>query len=235
MQFSREDIRKIIYYNWKRGLSTANNHKEINCILGEGTVGLRTCSDWVAKFNSGNFVCEDEPRSGRPSYNLEEEILTVLKEDPRATTRKIAECIGSDKETVRRRLIQMGKRYLCNVWIPYVLTDAAKTKRVTICEQLLRQLHRNNFLYRLITADETWVYWQNSDQQRHKSWRGAGDKPVTESKTLLIKKKFMLSLFWDSQGIILMDVLPPYESITTQYYCDHLEKLNEAFFEKRRR
>jgi len=69
MQFSREDIRKIIYYNWKRGLSTANNHKEINCILGEGTVGLRTCSDWVAKFNSGNFQCEDEPCSGQPSYN----------------------------------------------------------------------------------------------------------------------------------------------------------------------
>ena len=94
MQFSREDIRKIIYYNWKRGLSTLNNHKEINCILGEGTVGLRTCSDWVAKFNSGNFVCEDEPRSGRPSYNLEEEILTVLKEDPRATTRKLLSALG---------------------------------------------------------------------------------------------------------------------------------------------
>ena len=45
----------------------------------------------------------------------------------------------------------------------------------------------------------------------------------------------MLSLFWDSQGIILMDVLPPNESITAQYYCDLLEKLNVAVFEKRRR
>jgi hypothetical protein len=122
---------------------------------------------------------------------------------------------------------------LSNVWIPYALTDAAKTKRVTTCEHLLQQYHRNNFLHRLITADESWVYWQNSCRQRHKSWRCAGDQPVTESKTILTNKKFMLSLFWDSKGIILMDVLPPGETITAKYYCDLLEKLNAAVFEKR--
>ena len=65
MNFDRTDIRKLIYYCWRRDLTTAAIEKEINKTLGVGTVSVRTCADWVAKFKAGDNNVSDKERSGR--------------------------------------------------------------------------------------------------------------------------------------------------------------------------
>jgi [histone H3]-lysine36 N-dimethyltransferase SETMAR len=129
----------------------------------------------------------------------------------------------------------MGKRYLSNKWIPHFLTDANKAKRMETCQQLLDLYHDNNFLHRLITADESWVFWENTGSHHNKSWRGSGDEPVVDVKGTLTNKKHLLSVFWDSKGVILLDVLPRGMTITAEYYCGLLDKLKTAVMEKRRR
>jgi histone-lysine N-methyltransferase SETMAR len=92
----------------------------------------------------------------------------------------------------------------------------------------------NNFLPRLITVDETWVYWENSAHS-HKSWRRRKDAPATEVRPNLTTKKHLLTVFWDCKGVILMDVLPSGVTMTAIYYCDLLDKLKNAIEENRRR
>lgn len=44
----------------------------------------------------------------------------------------------------------------------------------------------------------------------------------------------MLSVFWDSRGVILTDYLPKGETLNSDYYCNLLEKLRDALKQKRR-
>jgi histone-lysine N-methyltransferase SETMAR len=235
MNFDREDLRKLIYFCWKRGLQTSDIHKEINGTLGNGVVSLRTCANWVAKFREGVNDVKDEERSGRPSLNLDQEIDELLKENRHATTRVIAEQLHVSHTAVRKNLLKMGKRFLKNVWIPYELTETAKAKRREICSQLLEMYEKNNFLPRLVTVDEIWIYWENTGSHTHRSWVGATDEQVTEARRTLTTKKHLATVFWDSKGIILIDILPRGETITGIYYSGLLDKLKDALWTKRRR
>jgi hypothetical protein len=79
------------------------------------------------------------------------------------------------------------------------------------------------------------VFWENTGSHHHKSWRGSGDEPVVDAKVTLTNKKHLLSVFWDSKGVILLDVLPRGMTITAEYYCGLLDKLKTAVMEKRQR
>jgi len=127
----------------------------------------------------------------------------------------------------------MGKRYLVNAWVPHELTGAQKTRRMEICEELISKEQQTPFLHHMITMDESWIYWENSDSYHHRSWRGAGDQPITEVRKSLTPKKHLLSVFWDSKGVILMDVLSANQTITAEYYSHLLERLKSLYRIKR--
>jgi histone-lysine N-methyltransferase SETMAR len=235
MEFNREDVRKMMYYDWKRGLTTTDIAKEINKTLGGGTTTERTCAAWVKKFKNDEFQVSDKDRTGRPSFHLEDQIQHIIDENKHATTREIGEQLNVSHEAVWKNLKNMGKRYLVNVWIPYSLTDANKAKRMATCNDLLKMFKRNNFLHRIVTVDEMWVYWENECSHTHRSWRGSGDEPTTETRRMLTKRKHLATIFWDCKGVIMMDVLPNGQTITAVYYCQLLDKLKTALLEKRRR
>ena len=71
MEFERTDVRKLIYFFWKRGLSPNDISKEINSTLGSQTTNERTCRRWVSQFKEGDFSASDKDRSGRPPIDLE--------------------------------------------------------------------------------------------------------------------------------------------------------------------
>ena len=48
-------------------------------------------------------------------------------------------------------------------------------------------------------------------------------------------RKVMASVFWDKDGLLLIDYLPPHTTITDKYYSDLLVQLREAIKKKRRR
>jgi transposase len=235
MNFNREDVRKLIYYCWKRGLATSQIEKEINSTLGIGTISLRTCADWVAKFKNGDFDVDDQLRSGRTAFGLDLQIQQVLENNRHATVREIGAELDVSHETVRQNLLKMGKQYLCNAWVPHTLSEAAKAKRSEICHDLLQMYQQNHFLHQLITADESWIYWETSPSYHHKSWRGPGDEPATEALSTLSNEKHLLTIFWGGKGVIFMDVLPCGRTITAEYYCNLLDQLKVAVFVKRRR
>lgn len=236
MNFQQEDIRKLIYFEWQKGLSCRNIHKQINNTLGNNTVSLRLCQKWVKKFNDGCVDTTDGKRSGRPSLDIDDEILQYLEEHRHATTREIANALDVSHETVWNKLKEMGKQYLHNIWVPHTLNENQKASRVTICTSLLTMIQRDNFLNRIVTGDEIWILWENEGvSNTHRCWRGSGDEPMTESKRKLTTKKHLATIFWDSKGILLIDVLPRNSNMTSIYYCQVLDRLKGALQIKRRR
>lgn len=208
----------------------------INNVLGDGAITARTCQQWVSKFNKGIFQTDDSERGGRPSIDIDDQIVECLQQDKYATTTSISNTLECGKETVREHLLKMGKKYLCNRWLPHKLTEENCANRERVCNILLNMFHNNNFLARIITVDEIWIYWESDRSYHNRSWFGSGDMPTTSIRpTRMTNKKFLASVFWDSKGLLLFDVLPPNVTLNSEIYCGQIEKLEDAIQSKRRR
>ena len=237
MEFSREEVRKLIFYCWKRGLNASKVSLEIKLILGDGVTSKRTCRDWIKKFEIGDFSTSDQMRSGRPSRgDLNDKIIDELADNKHASSRELADTIRVSHVSIWRHLVAMGKQYLHNRWVPHKLSDENKTFRINICTDLIKMNQEASFLNSTITCDECWVYWENECYRRKRSWQGAGDMPVAvPQRTSMTKRKHLATVFWDSKGLLLLDAMPPNQSMNAQYYCDLLDKLKIEVQRKRRR
>ncbi|UYV71407.1 hypothetical protein LAZ67_8003034 [Cordylochernes scorpioides] len=91
------------------------------------------------------------------------------------------------------------------------------------------------FVSIFVTMDETWAHHftpeakQQSMQCRHSS------SPLPKkAKTVPSAGKVMVSVFWDSDGILLLDFLNKGQTITGNYYANLVKQLREAIKERKR-
>ena len=64
MEFQRSDLKKLMYFLWKDEMSVPAIEKKINSVLGTNIVSAINCQQTIAKFIVGDFVIDDEKRSG---------------------------------------------------------------------------------------------------------------------------------------------------------------------------
>ena len=79
MEFSKEDLRKLIYFCWKDNMNSVEVSTKINTVLKGDMVNERTCRRWIVRFNQDDYSVQDKPRAGRPSIDLSDNIQNVLK------------------------------------------------------------------------------------------------------------------------------------------------------------
>ena len=65
-------------------------------------------------------------------------------------------------------------------------------------------------------------------------WKHPGSPPPKKFRTQLSASKVMVTVFWDSKGIILIDYKPAGTSITVEYYANVIKQVRAAIKEKRR-
>ena len=135
---------------------------------------------------------EDEPRAGRPSTSKTDDIVERVRSDRRLTLRMMSSDLNLNRFTVHQILTQdLKMRKLCAKMVPKNLTTQQKTNRRDVCVDLLDRPEREpEFFSRVIIGDES--------SPRPKK---AG---MSNSKI-----KSMLICFFDSQGIVHKEFVPP--------------------------
>jgi histone-lysine N-methyltransferase SETMAR len=231
MSLNKQQIRTIIFYEWKKGSKTSETTRNICETLGEDTVKLRTIQFWYKRFEAGDFSLEDKDRSGRPTEIDDEEICDLLKCQSSLTAADIAEYIGCSPTSVRHRLTHLGYKSRLDKWVPHDLTEFNKLNRVGACMRLAAKQKNEDFLDRVVTCDEKWVYYDNA--QRRRTWSLHDEPAGTVAKRALTKNKVLLCVWWDVKGIIYYEFLKSGETINSDIYCDQLDKVNENLKEKR--
>ncbi len=96
---------------------------------------------------------------------------------------------------------------------------------------MLSKHNRYRFLQQIVTGDEKWVLYVNHTRKRQ--WVNREDLPDPEPKADVHSKKVMLSVWWDSQGIIYLELLPPNTTVDSELYCKQLQNVKVALQAKR--
>ncbi|KAK3729235.1 hypothetical protein RRG08_008563 [Elysia crispata] len=119
---------------------------------------------------------------------------------------------------------------------PDHVRDEQKESRVNFSRNFLRrfQTEQNDFLGRIITGDETWVYfWDPETKRQSAEWRDFDEPRSEKVRRKQGALKVMHMIFFDMNGVILRWPVPIGTTINAQYYKKVLQdKLRPAIRKK---
>ena len=225
MSVSLFTLRSCLLYEFKLGTSATEAARKIGVAFGVGVISERVAQNWFRRFRYGDESLEDAPRSGRPIVVDDSILREAIELDPGQTCQQLADKFCVDEETIRLHLHQIGKVWRPCKWVPHALTERQKQLRFDICTMLLQRHHENPFLDHLITCDEKWIMHENTRLGHH--WITPGEPPKKIPKPTLHPKKTMLCVWWSVFGIVHYEYLPSKVTITSQIYCEQLQRVRE--------
>jgi len=169
----------------------------------------------VAQFKRSDFSTCDASRPGQPKTvtipEIIDQIHELILEDSRISAKSIAEQLGISRERDWSIIHEdLDMRRLSAQWVPKCLNADQKPQRCLSSEQLLEFFRRdpNNFLSRLVTMDETWLYhYDPGTKQQSVEWRYSGSPCPKNFRVQKSTGKVLASIFWDQNGILLIDYL----------------------------
>ena len=120
----------------------------------------------MAQFKLGDFSTCDAPHPGRHKTVTTPEIIDqineIILEDGRISAKSIAAQLGISHERVGSIIHgDLDMRKFSAKWVPKCPNADQKRERCQSSEQHLEFFRRdpNDFLSRLVTMDETWLYF----------------------------------------------------------------------------
>ncbi|GBM22178.1 Histone-lysine N-methyltransferase SETMAR [Araneus ventricosus] len=236
------EVRFVIRFLNVKNVKPAEIHRQLVEIYGENGMIDGMVRQWVRQFNDGRTKVHDESQSGRPSVvndGLVAKVNEKIRENRRFTIRMLCDEFPEISKTVLHEIVtnRLSYRKLCSCWIPKMLTDVHKTKRLGSALTFFTRYREegNEFLNKIVTGDETSVYHVTSElKQQSMEWRHSRSPTPKKFKTTLSAHKIMSIVFWDRQGILLDQFLPRGENINAVRCCETLRKVRRVIQNKRR-
>lgn len=234
------EVRAVIRYEWARGTSVSVIHERLQTVYGEQVMSRQRVGRWCCMFSEGRQSVEDEGRSGRPSTSTNENNIARVQDmvlaDRRITVSDVASTLRIGRAQAHHMLHDvLGYRKVSARWVPRDLTPDHKSARMGISlDHLMRYAREGNeFLFRIITGDETWVHhFTPETKAASMTWKHPSSPVRKKFKVSPSAGKVMATVFWDAKGVILLDFLHK-GTINAARYCDTLTKLRSAIRRKR--
>ena len=205
-------------------------------MYGDGSIVYSTMTRRVKQINgeqeepAKSDLC-DRPRSGRPSSvhssaNIDQ-VNALIKENRRITINDLAESLGVSARNAVKIMDTLGYSKVCARWVPRQLTEAHKQSRLEACSELLEYCHGDKtFFQRIVIGDKTWVHHFEPESKRASmEWRHPTSPRSKKFKSQQSAEKVLVTVFWDSVGVILVDFMSKGATINSDVYIDTLKKL----------
>lgn len=241
MKMEKTEFRVLIKHYFLRGKTIKQTEEKLKKYYGDAAPSHGMVHKWFTEFRLGRMTTNDAERPGRPievtTEAMVNKIHDIVLEDRRVKIREIADAMHISNERVFYVLHNiLGMKKLSARWVPRLLTADQKRNRVTTSEECLAMFNHSpsEFWRRYVTVDETWVHHYTPEtKQQSKQWTSAGERAPKKAKTVCSAGKVMATIFWDSQGIILIDFMEKGKTITGAYYAALLGKFHEVLMMKR--
>ena len=125
----------------------------------------------------------------------------------------------------------MGKVQKVGKWVPHKLSEVNISQRLSICTSLLSRQKKKSFLWKIVTGDEKWIYYDNPVNK--KQWLSPEETPLPCPKHEIHRKKVMLCVWWDMKGVIYYELLEPKKTVNADLYSQQLIRVSQALERKR--
>jgi len=104
-----------------------------------------------------------------------------------------------------------------------------------IAQDMLETVNSDpNFFNTVITGDETWVYGYDPETKFQSSqWKHPTSPRPKKARKVRSNVKVMLTVFFDSSGVVHHEYAPHGTTITKEYYQEVLRRLRDAVRRKR--
>jgi histone-lysine N-methyltransferase SETMAR len=182
------------------------------------------------KFRKGDYDLEDKSRPGRPPKLADELLQGALEENPFLTTRELGDIFQVSPTTISTHISRLGYVHKYSRWVPHKLSEVHLTNRITICTSHITRLNSEDFIDRIITADEKWIVYDNG--KRHKGFAKKGQSLPATPKPEIHQKKAMLCIWWNSKGPVHFELLPKGKTLNAEFYCQQLDRVAAKFQRK---
>jgi hypothetical protein len=155
------DRRSIVLYLHLKRLSADAIHDDLAATLGLKAVAYSTVTRYLcgAKLGTAEVTLDPEPRSPHRD-DADGDVFAALGERPFSSVRKLARATHIPRATVYRRLTKsLGfvRRLFLLRWVPHLLSDAQKVRRVELSLSFLRMLEvqRQKAWHDVVTLGES--------------------------------------------------------------------------------
>ncbi len=151
------------------------------------------------------------------------------------TVRQVAAEVNLSRgsvHTILRQDLQMKKKV--PKFIPRVLTQEQKDCRVAVCRENLKSCEDPLFLWSVVMGDESWFnVLEPEHKQQSCQWMEPNEKHPKKALCSQQARKTMMEVFFDDQGIVHLEFLPPKMTVTSKVNVGILARLHEAIWRKR--
>ncbi len=202
----------------------------------------RNCHLWWVRFSSGERTfdnIEDKKRSGRRRSGHSpanvEAVRQIVNADRRITITDIQDQSGLTRGTVHKILkkdLQMSR--IAAKFVPKDLNQEQLDARVEICSDWLRKAEADmTILDWIVTGDESWVACYDPETKKQSSqWTAKGEPRPKKFLQARSVKKVMLTVFFDSSGVILVEFLDG-GTVKAETYIQTLMNLRDCIRKRR--
>ena len=172
---SKVEYRAVIRYLYFKGKTGKEIQGDLADVYGSSAPSYAQVKFLVGEFKRGRTSSEDEARSGRRLDASDKEMCKKVRDlvysDRRIQVEEIAQALGISHGSVSTILHdRLGMRKLTVRWVPESLSDEKMTTRASVCSDLLKLFRsKNDLLLRLVTVDESWIHYYESEKKTQSS------------------------------------------------------------------
>lgn len=237
------EVRAVIRFLQAEGCNAAEIHRRISTVYGETSMSDSKVRQWCRNFKAGRTDVHDAGGQGRKSASTNDLIQRVdeaIRENRRFTISELSDSFTEISRSALYTIVSEKLQYhkVCARWVPKMLSDHHKTQRMEASLMFLQRYHNEGetFLNKIVTGDETWVHYETEEtKEQSKQWMHSHSpsKPKKFKRTFS-NRKCMATVFWDRNGVLLVEFMERGTTITAASYSVTLQRLRRAIQNKRR-
>ena len=182
---------------------------------------------------------DDEECSGWPSTGTTIEnvakVWQAILEDGWWTIHDVCNIVRLLYETCQRIFSdELSMWHITAKFVPRLLSSDQKEYHIAVCTELKEWAENYpNFISNINTGDKSWVFGYDAEtKQQSSQWKTPTSLRLKKAQQVRSNVKSTLIIFFDIQGIMLKESVPPGQTVNWKLYCDVLRWLRENIWHK---
>ena len=236
----RTEQRYCIKFCQKLGEMQSDTIRKVQLAFGDEAMCVTQIKFWYNRFKNGRGSIESDMRPGMPSTSrnpeMAEKVRALVMGNRRITIREIENELGIAYGSAQAILTEeLCMRRVAAKFVPKLLTREQQDLRLDVAQDMLNCANQDpQFMKKIITGDETWVYGYDPEAKVESSqWKSPSSPRPKKARQVRSKVKAMLTVFFDDQGVVHHEYAPEGQTINKQYYLEVLRRLRDAVRRKR--